>query len=102
MKVLNALRSHGVLGINGRNAAYTLRWNPRRLYPMVDDKLRTKQLCEEAGIPVPRLIAYAGHHFEVRRMLGALEGLDDFVLKPARGAMGRGSYAQTTKPRRAR
>ncbi|MBW2494540.1 MAG: alpha-L-glutamate ligase-like protein [Deltaproteobacteria bacterium] len=90
MKVLNALRSNGVLGINGRNAAYTLRWNPRRLYPMVDDKLRTKRLCEEAGIPVPRLIAYAGHHFEIKRMLGALEGLDDFVLKPARGAMGNG------------
>jgi alpha-L-glutamate ligase-like protein len=90
VSVLGALRRHGVLGINRRNAEYTLRWNPRHLYPMVDDKLRTKQLCQEAGIPVPALLAHASHHFEIRRMLEALEGREDFVLKPARGAMGNG------------
>ena len=40
--VLDALRREGILGINGRNARYTLKANPRRLYPLVDDKLRTK------------------------------------------------------------
>jgi hypothetical protein len=29
MKVLYALRRSGVLGINRRNAEFTLRWNPR-------------------------------------------------------------------------
>jgi alpha-L-glutamate ligase-like protein len=87
---LTALRKHGVLGINGRNANYTLRWNPRRLYPLVDDKLRTKEMCERSGIPVPGLIAHAKHHFAIPQMLKALEGREDFVLKPARGAMGNG------------
>jgi alpha-L-glutamate ligase-like protein len=90
MKVLRALRRSGVLGINRRNAEFTLRWNPRAAYPMVDDKLLTKELCARAGIPTPRLLAVARHHFEVRRLREAMERLASFVLKPARGAMGNG------------
>jgi alpha-L-glutamate ligase-like protein len=90
LRIWRALRRHGVLGINGRNAEYTLRWNPRHLYPRVDDKLQTKELCEEAGIPTPKLLAAARHHFELRRLAGELLRLQDFVLKPARGAMGNG------------
>jgi len=90
VKVLRALRRAGVLGINRRNAEYTLRWNPRSAYPMVDDKLRTKELCARAGIPTPRLLAVARHHFEVRQLRGAMAKLTSFVLKPARGAMGNG------------
>jgi alpha-L-glutamate ligase-like protein len=90
MKVLYALRRSGVLGINRRNAEFTLRWNPRSAYPMVDDKLRTKKLCARAGIPTPRLRAVARHHFEVRRLREAMAKLTSFVLKPARGAMGNG------------
>jgi alpha-L-glutamate ligase-like protein len=90
VKVLRALREKGVLGINRRNAQYTLKWNPRSKYPTVDDKLLTKQLCERAGIPTPKLLAVANHHFEIRRLREAMLGLDRFVLKPARGAMGNG------------
>jgi len=90
MNVLHALRRSGVLGINRRNAEFTLRWNPRSAYPMVDDKLRTKELCARAGIPTPRLLAVARHHFEVRQLREAMAKLTSFVLKPARGAMGNG------------
>jgi alpha-L-glutamate ligase-like protein len=69
---------------------YTLRWNPRRLYPLVDDKLVTKRLCQEAGIPVPELLAVARQHFEIPRLLAALAEREAFVLKPAHGAMGNG------------
>jgi alpha-L-glutamate ligase-like protein len=90
MKVLRALRRSGVLGINRRNAEFTLRWNPRAAYPMVDDKLLTKELCARAGIPTPRPLAVARHHFELRRLRTAMAQLTSFVLKPARGAMGNG------------
>ena len=53
------LEQRGVLGINARNQRYTLRVNERRFYPLVDDKLATKRMCQEAGIPVPRLLAPA-------------------------------------------
>ncbi len=85
-----ALRREGVLGINRRNLDYTLRWNLRHHYPRVDDKLLTKKLCAAAGIPIPRLLAVAAHHFEVRELAGKLAGERSFVLKPARGAMGNG------------
>jgi alpha-L-glutamate ligase-like protein len=88
--VWRRLREAGVLGLNGRNALYTLRWNPRRLYPLVDDKLATKRLCEAAGIPAPKLLAVAHHHYELRRLLAEVETHESFVLKPARGAMGNG------------
>jgi alpha-L-glutamate ligase-like protein len=88
--VWRRLRAAGVLGLNGRNALYTLRWNPRRLYPLVDDKLATKRLCEVAGIPAPRLLAVARHPYELRALLAELEAHESFVLKPARGAMGNG------------
>ena len=49
------LVDEGVLGLNKRNGDYILRFNPRRLYPLVDDKLKTKRLALAAGIAVPQL-----------------------------------------------
>jgi alpha-L-glutamate ligase-like protein len=90
VKLLRALRREGVLGINRRNHEFTLRWNPRRLYPTVDDKLATKRLCQAAGIPIPGLIAVARRQTDVRAMVAQLSELSHFVLKPAHGAMGNG------------
>ncbi|MEM1025498.1 MAG: alpha-L-glutamate ligase-like protein [Myxococcota bacterium] len=80
----------GILGINRRNIDYTARFNPRRRYPLVDNKLLTKKLCIEGDIPTPRLLAKAEHHFELATLVQRIEKLDDFVVKPARGAMGNG------------
>jgi alpha-L-glutamate ligase-like protein len=87
---VTALRRAGLLGINRRNSEYTLRWNERRFYPRVDDKLVTKRLCEAAGIPTARFLGAARSQGEVRRFLADLEGEASFVVKPARGAMGNG------------
>jgi alpha-L-glutamate ligase-like protein len=85
-----SLHARGVLGINARNQKYTLRVNERRFYPLVDDKLATKRMCQAAGIPVPRLLAVAEVHAQAKRLLLQLAGERAFVLKPARGAMGNG------------
>ena len=64
------LANLGVLGINRRNAEYTLIYNSRRLYPLVDNKLRTmRRLLTPQGTyvmvsgpkgrwlgPVPRMV----------------------------------------------
>jgi alpha-L-glutamate ligase-like protein len=84
------LLQRGVLGINARNQRYTLRVNERRFYPLVDDKLATKRMCHEAGIPVPRLLAVAEVNAQAKRLLPQLSDENAFVLKPARGAMGNG------------
>jgi alpha-L-glutamate ligase-like protein len=84
------LRNVGVLGINQRNNRFTMAENPRHLYPLVDNKLKTKDLCERAGIPVAPVLAKAQRHGDVKAMVETLRDAGDFVLKPAMGAMGNG------------
>ncbi|MCF7221363.1 alpha-L-glutamate ligase-like protein [Marilutibacter chinensis] len=84
------LRRAGVLSMNARNALYIARRNPRRLYPRVDDKLLTKQLALDAGMAVPDLYGVVSTYHDARRFERLLEGRDDFVIKPARGAGGDG------------
>jgi alpha-L-glutamate ligase-like protein len=84
------LQEAGVLGINRRNIEFTLAENPRRLYPLVDDKLRTKAICQRLDVPTAEVFATARIHSEVRRLITRLHGRSDFVLKPASGAMGNG------------
>jgi alpha-L-glutamate ligase-like protein len=84
------LRAIGVLGMNQRNGVYTSRWNKRRHYPSVDDKLETKRLLRDAGIATAPVLAVARLHSEVRQMLRDLDSYASFVIKPAHGAMGNG------------
>jgi alpha-L-glutamate ligase-like protein len=80
----------GILGINRRNADFTLLHNPRRLYPLVDNKLETKRLAARAGIPVPELYGVLEREFQVRALGEMLAPHPDFVIKPARGSGGDG------------
>ena len=80
----------GVLGINGRNAEYTLKYNSRDRYPLVDDKLRTKKLAAEAGIAVPELYGVVETEYQVRRFPEIVGLHEEFALKPARGSGGNG------------
>lgn len=86
---LNPLSKFGILGINRRNASYILPKNPRKLYPLVDDKLRTKELLEANRLPAPELYFSIAHNFE-SNYLRELKFLKQFVIKPARGSGGKG------------
>jgi hypothetical protein len=77
---IRALRESGVLGINGRNADLVAKHNPRRLYPLVDDKLRSKQLAIEHGVPVPELYGSLSTIREIREFPDLVRGLQDFVI----------------------
>ena len=80
----------GVLGINRRNAEYTLRYNTRDRYPLVDDKLRTKNLAAKAGIAVPQLYGVIETEYQVRYFAEMMVAYDEFALKPCRGSGGNG------------
>ncbi len=84
------LKERGVLGLNNRNAGYTLWHNPRHLYPLVDDKLTTKRLAEKAGLAVPELYGVIEIERQVRDLASLLEPYSDFVIKPAQGSGGDG------------
>lgn len=80
----------GILGLNRRNAAYTLWYNPRRFYPLVDDKLETKQLAHKAGIAIPELYGVVEGEYQVRSLPHLLKRHPEFVIKPAHGSGGDG------------
>lgn len=84
------LRELGILGMNGRNAAYILDHNPRELYPIVDDKMRMRDLCVQIGVPTPEVYCTISYHGELRRLAQILGERGDFVIKPNRGSAGRG------------
>lgn len=84
------LRRNGVLGLNERNANVIQSFNPRKFYPLVDDKLRTKRLALKAGIAVPELYGVMASQHDVRRLSGIVERRRDFVIKPAHGTGGDG------------
>jgi alpha-L-glutamate ligase-like protein len=84
------LASQGVLGLNKRNGDYILRFNPRRLYPLVDDKLQTKRLALQAGIAVPQLYGVIQAQHDIRNLPAIVRDHAEFALKPAHGSAGDG------------
>ncbi len=84
------LRHLGIVGMNNRNVGYIGRYNKRHLYPIVDDKLKTKRIALEHGISVPELYGTVTQQHQVGKMIGGLDQYDRFVIKPAQGSGGRG------------
>jgi alpha-L-glutamate ligase-like protein len=84
------LSQEGVLGLNKRNGDYILRFNPRTRYPLVDDKLQTKQLALAAGIAVPSLYGVIRTQHDIRTLPDIVRARPQFVLKPAHGSAGDG------------
>lgn len=84
------LADEGVLGLNKRNGDYILKFNPRSLYPLVDDKLKTKRLALQAGIAVPQLYGVMETQHDIRRLPQIVKDHPEFALKPAHGSAGDG------------
>lgn len=91
------LKALGILGMNQRNAECILDLNPRGSFPVVDSKRQMADLCTRIGVPTPTLYAVVSSHSSLRRLPELLAGRTDFVLKPDRGAGGRGILVITGK-----
>lgn len=91
------LEAKGVVGINMRNARFVLPNNPRRLYDLVDNKIRAKGLAQQRGIAVPETYAIVHSPKEIRRLHRMLGEQDSFVVKPARGSGGKGILVISSK-----
>jgi alpha-L-glutamate ligase-like protein len=76
--------------MNARNISFIGAHNPRRNYPLVDNKLLTKEAAIGRGIPVPKLLGTVRYQFEVEQVVARLEALEGFVIKPAQGSGGKG------------
>lgn len=89
------LRQLGIVGMNKRNFVYIAQNNPRHLYPRVDDKLKTKLLCEQHNIAVPHLFGVCSVQSHVRQLAHFLKDDTQFCIKPAKGSGGKGILVVT-------
>ncbi len=94
-RIKKQLTAKGVLGINRRNAEYILKYNYRRLYPLVDDKLQTKKLAIINHLAVPELYGVVATEYQVRHLDALLKFYSDFAIKPSRGSGGEGILVVT-------
>lgn len=84
------LKQLGIVGMNRRNVYYIAHNNPRRFYPVVDDKLKTKIATQRVGIATPALIGVAKTQYHVRQLGDFLRDIEKFVIKPSKGSGGKG------------
>lgn len=98
MPVISSLRrwrrnASTILGINRRNLEYIYPRNARSRFPLVDDKIRAKQIFAGVGLPVPETYAVADTRADMAAALDAASRHRAFVVKPARGYGGGGIVA---------
>ena len=90
------LHAANVLSINYRNFEVISKSNKRRLYPLVDDKLKTKKLARAAKINTPRLLGVISYQFQAKHFLRFIQKHKEFVMKPANGSGGKGVLVITS------
>lgn len=84
------LAALGILGMNRRNIGFIGKYNPRRNYRLVDDKLLTKETAVANQIPVPDLYGVISMQHDIAGALQQLENYPAFVIKPVQGSGGKG------------
>ncbi|MHB8875011.1 MAG: sugar-transfer associated ATP-grasp domain-containing protein [Myxococcaceae bacterium] len=83
-------RRDELVGINQRNVMLVYPNNPRRHYPIADDKLIAKEHFLRAGVPTPATLEICEGLFAVRDTVAKLAGRSHLVVKPANGSGGAG------------
>ncbi len=79
-----------VVGMNRRNGQFVYRHNARKHYPLVDDKLRCKELMAKCEVPMARTLGVCEGLFDVERTVQELSSHSNFVVKPSNGSGGKG------------
>lgn len=86
----NILGNGPVLGMNSRNRNYVNQLNSTELLDLAADKLRSKDVLKEAGVPVAKTYADCKSFRELPEFMQTLSDLGAFALKPNRGSQGNG------------
>jgi alpha-L-glutamate ligase-like protein len=89
-KTYRGLSELGVLGINRRIGDFILKHNPRKHFPVVDDKIKTAHRAESWGLSMPENYTVIESIGDLKQLGKKLQGLKSFVIKPARGSQGNG------------
>jgi len=79
-----------VLGINQRNRSYIYPSNPRKFFPIADDKALTKKFLSQSNIPVLQTYCLISTMGEINSFWDKICQLNEFAIKPAKGRAGGG------------
>ncbi len=82
-------KSRNILGINARNLSYIRPSNPQRSVQLADNKLKTKKILKQSGIPVASTFGIIRNHKDLENFDWS-KLPDSFALKPNRGVGGEG------------
>ena len=91
------LRELGIVGMNDRNINLIAAHNPRRLFPLVDNKLLTKILASDNVIATPHLLRAIHTQHDLRGLEVSLVDYPGFAIKPAKGSGGKGILVITSR-----
>ena len=80
----------GIMGMNQRNVNYIGRYNKRKLYPLVDNKLLTKRMALQHHVNVPNLVGSVRNQVEAQNIGSIIGDRTEFCIKPAQGSGGKG------------
>jgi len=90
LTISKKLKALGILGMNARNYKVISQLNKRRLYPLVDDKVQTKELAFKNGINTTKKIGLIEYQHQVKSFRDIVKTSKSFVIKPAHGSGGKG------------
>lgn len=82
-------KSRNILGINSRNLSYIRPSNPQKSVQLADNKLKTKKILKQSGIPIASTFGIIRHHKDLENFDWS-KLPDSFALKPNRGVGGEG------------
>ena len=82
--------SNSVLGINGRNREIIYRHNDKALLRLAADKLSSKKVLREKGVPVPDTRLVISTYGDIDSLSGCISSYPSFALKPNKGSQGKG------------
>lgn len=76
--------------MNNRNINYIGNLNERKNFPLVDNKLKTKQIAQKHNIAVPELLGFIEYQVQINNFKHYIKNENGFVIKPAQGSGGKG------------
>lgn len=79
-----------VVGINRRNVELVYPHNPRKHFPIADDKILAKTYFERANVPTAQTLLVCEGLYAVHDTVERLRDREQFVVKPASGSGGIG------------
>ena len=87
---INSDKTEQVIGLNERNVKLIYPNNPKKYYPLADDKVLTKKVLHQYNIPCAETYAVIESNSNIKKAWERCKQYDKLAIKPAMGCGGGG------------